>query len=124
MADVDVGARATLEFVVTEADTSQALGSGDVPVLATPRAIAWAEAATCAAVADALADGETTVGVRVAVGHRCPSRVGETVVATAVVATVDPRRISFDVTVVNPDGETALTGTVERVALDREAFLA
>ena len=31
---------------VTDIDTAVALGSGDVPVLATPRLIAWMEAAT------------------------------------------------------------------------------
>ncbi|MFI5100538.1 MAG: hypothetical protein ACHQE5_08495 [Actinomycetes bacterium] len=38
-----------LEFVVGEPDTAVALGSGDVPVLATPRLLAWLEAATVAA---------------------------------------------------------------------------
>jgi predicted thioesterase len=123
MTDAAVGDSATLEFVVTDADTASALGSGDVPVLATPRAIAWAEAATCSVLADCLEDGETTVGVHVDVEHRVASRVGETVVATAVVARIDRRRITFDVTVVNPDGVTALTGTVDRVRLDRETFL-
>jgi len=44
-----LGFMTTLRFTVTDLDTAQALGSGDVPVLATPRLVAWAEAATVAA---------------------------------------------------------------------------
>ena len=40
-----VGAVTRVELTVTDADTAQALGSGDVPVLATPRVLALAEAA-------------------------------------------------------------------------------
>lgn len=122
MSDIQVGDSATLEFVVTDEDTAVALGSGDVPVLATPRAVAWAEAATCAAIAARLEPNETTVGTRIGVDHTASSHVGETVVATAIVATVDRRRAVFDVTLVNTDGRTALRGTVERLALDRARF--
>ena len=41
-----VGLRATVRHVVTEADTAIQAGSGDVPVLATPRLLALAEAAS------------------------------------------------------------------------------
>ena len=41
---------ASLTFVVTDADTAAAVGSGSLPVLGTPRLLAWCEAATCAAV--------------------------------------------------------------------------
>lgn len=124
MSDIQVGDLATSEHMVGDLDTALALGSGDVPVLATPRAVAWLEAATCAAVAGRLAEGETTVGVSVAVEHTAASPVGATVVATAVVAEVDRRRATFDVTLVNPDGVTAMSGVVRRVVVDREAFLA
>jgi len=40
MADDWVGTAAVREFQVTDADTAAALGSGDVPVLATPRMVA------------------------------------------------------------------------------------
>lgn len=123
MSDIQVGDLATREYVVGDLDTAIALGSGDVPVLATPRAVAWLEAATCAAVQDRLDDGETTVGVSVSVEHTAASRVGVTVVATAVVAEVDRRRTTFDVTLVNPDGVTAMSGVVRRVVVDRESFL-
>ena len=124
MSDIQVGDSATREFVVGDEDTATALGSGDVPVLGTPRAIAWAESVTVAAVAERLDDNETTVGSRVCVEHVLASQVGETVVATALVAEVDRRRVQFEVTLVNRDGRTALSGSVQRVVVDREGFLA
>lgn len=124
MSEVEVGDSATREFQVSESDTAIAQGSGDVPVLGTPRAIAFVEAASVAAVEARLEPGETTVGSNVNVQHCSPSRVGDTVMATAVVAQVERRRITFDVTVVNPDGRTALTGTLDRIRVDRDGFLA
>ena len=50
---------------VTDNDTAAALGSGDVPVLATPRLIAWMEAATVRAVTAFLGRGQTTVGTAI-----------------------------------------------------------
>lgn len=122
MSDIQVGDSATLEFTVGPGDTAVALGSGDVDVLATPRGIAWVEAATCQAVADRLEPGETTVGARVVVDHVKPSAVGDTVVVTAVVALTERRRVAFDVALVNLDGSTALSGVVDRVVVDRAAF--
>jgi fluoroacetyl-CoA thioesterase len=55
---------------VTDADTAAALGSGDVPVLATPRLIAWMEAATVRAAAAFLVKGQTTVGTAIRIEHR------------------------------------------------------
>jgi fluoroacetyl-CoA thioesterase len=61
---LEPGLQVTLRHTVAEADTAAALGSGEVPVLATPRVLALAERATVAAVAGALEAGATTVGVR------------------------------------------------------------
>jgi len=55
---------------VTDADTAVALGSGDVPVLGTPRLIAWMEAATVRAAAGVLDPGQTTVGTAIRIEHR------------------------------------------------------
>jgi predicted thioesterase len=117
-----LGARAGLELTVTDADTAQALGSGEVPVLATPRGLALVEAATVAATAGRLGSGLTTVGTKVTLEHHAPTPVGRTVHATAVLTTVEGRRLTFDVRVL--DGETvAATGTVERAIVDRQRFL-
>ena len=56
---IEPGLEATQEHVVAENDTAAAVGSGDLPVLGTPRLLAWCEAATCAAVAPRLGEGQT-----------------------------------------------------------------
>jgi fluoroacetyl-CoA thioesterase len=75
---LEPGLRAAFRHTVTEADTAAAIGSGEVPVLATPRVLALAERATVAAVAGALQAGATTVGTRVELDHLAPSLVGPT----------------------------------------------
>ncbi|GAA1027444.1 thioesterase family protein [Virgisporangium ochraceum] len=118
-----VGASAQLELTVTDADTAQTVGSGDVPVLATPRVLALAEAATVRALARRLESGTTTVGTRVELSHRAPTPIGRTVLATAKLAKVDGRRLTFDVTVSEGDAVVA-EARVERVLVDRSRFLA
>jgi fluoroacetyl-CoA thioesterase len=118
-----VGASAQLELTVTDADTAQTVGSGDVPVLATPRVLALAEAATVRALARRLESGTTTVGTRVELSHRAPTPIGRTVLATAKLATVDGRRLTFEVTVSEGDAVVA-EARVERVLVDRSRFLA
>jgi hypothetical protein len=68
---------AVLRFTVTDDDTAAALGSGSLPVLATPRLLAWFEAATCAALEPSLPAGSTSVGTRVVVEHLAASPVGQ-----------------------------------------------
>jgi predicted thioesterase len=117
-----VGATATVELTVTDADTAQALGSGDVPVLGTPRVLALAEAATVAATARRLEPGQTTVGSRVELEHRSATPVGRTVVAEARLTEAEGRRLRFEVTV-RDGAEVAATGTVDRVLVDRHRFV-
>ncbi|MEU5941990.1 hotdog domain-containing protein [Micromonospora sp. NPDC047548] len=117
------GLTARVELTVTDADTAQAVGSGDVPVLGTPRLLALAEAATVAATATHLPAGSTTVGSRVELEHRAATPVGRTVVARARLAEVAGRRLVFEVTVTD-GGETVAEGRVERALVDRQRFVA
>ncbi|WP_406043018.1 thioesterase [Micromonospora sp. NBC_00898] len=116
------GLTARVELTVTDADTAQAVGSGDVPVLGTPRVLALAEAATVAATATRMPAGQTTVGLRVELEHRAPTPVGRTVVAQARLAAVEGRRLHFEVTVAD-GAETVAEGRVERVLVDRQRFV-
>jgi len=116
------GLTARVELTVTDADTAQALGSGDVPVLGTPRVLALAEAATVAATAAKLPAGTTTVGTRVELEHTAPSPVGATVTATATLAKVDGRRLLFEVRLTAAN-QTVAEARVERALVDRQRFV-
>lgn len=120
--ELAAGLAARVELTVTDADTAQALGSGDVPVLATPRILALVEAATVAATAAHLDFGYTTVGTTVELDHVAATAVGRTVVAEAHLVAVADRRLTFEVEV--HDGPTvAARGRVQRAIVDRQRFL-
>ncbi|POX57221.1 thioesterase [Streptomyces sp. Ru71] len=109
---------------VTDADTATTLGSGDVPVLATPRLIAWLEAATMEAAAPFTGAGQTTVGTAIRVKHLRASGVGTLVeVSAQPPSTADGRRLTFPVQAVDGSGRLIATGEIDRAVVDRERFL-
>lgn len=116
------GPVADQSYVVGPADTATAVGSGDVAVLATPRLLAWLEAATVAAARDRLPEGTTSVGSRVELEHLAPSPVGATVAVRAELAAADGRRLTFDVEARHADGTVVARGRVVRVIVDRSRF--
>ena len=118
---LEPGLEAAFRYIVTEADTAAAVGSGDVPVLATPRALALAERATVEAVAGALEAGATTVGSRVELDHLAPSPVGAELAVRAVLERVEGRRLQFAVGLVDGDRPVA-RGLVTRMVVDAAAF--
>jgi len=116
---------AQLGFTVTDADTAAALGSGSLPVLGTPRLLAWCEAATCAAIEPALGPGQTSVGTRVELEHLAASPVGAELEVTATTAYVDGRLHRFAVAARHTsDGKVVASGEVTRVVVDAGRFLA
>jgi predicted thioesterase len=120
---VQPGLSATVELVVGDADTAIALHSGEVAVLATPRLLALCEEAAFTAVAPELAEGQTSVGMKVQLDHLAPSAVGHRVVAEAVVEKVNGRRVLFTVSVNDERGLVAV-GRVTRVVVDAAGFVA
>lgn len=119
---LQVGLKHTSTLVVTDDVTAVKIGSGDMAVLATPAMMALMENAAMLAVADALPEGSTTVGGHIASSHLKPSKVGDTVTATAEVVKVDGKKIEFKVSAYSGDvliGE----GSHLRFVVDRERFL-
>ena len=92
-------------------------------MLATPRLLAWAEATTCAAVADELEASSTSVGTRVTLDHRAASAVGEELRVTASLTHRDGRLLRFEVVAVDSAEAVVGYGEVTRVVVDRERFL-
>lgn len=118
----EAGLAGSADMTVTVDDTSIAYGSGNVPVLSTPRLIALVEQATVAAVAGQSLPGQTTVGMRVQLDHLMPTAVGSPVTADAVLEKVNGRRLTFTVSASDPRGLIA-AGRVTRVIVDEERFL-
>lgn len=122
--DISTGQHATVTHTVGDDDTALALGSGDLRVLGTPRLLAWAEEATCAALSASLPDGRTSVGSRIQLEHVGASPVGAEVRVTATVAHVDGRLVRFEVVAEHTaDAKVVGHGQVTRVVVDRERFL-
>ena len=117
-----LGARRVV--LVGPGDTALRFGSGDVPVLATPRLLAIAEAVCVEAVAAVLTGEQTSVGTRVEFVHGAPSPVGMQVEIAAELREVEGRRLLFGFTAVDRLGTHLAAGTLERVVVDRERFLA
>jgi len=117
-----VGLKGVASMEVTEADTAIAMRSGSVPVLATPRVVALLEQATCAALQGHLAEGCTTVGMRVQVDHLQPTPVGSTVEAEAILEKIEGRRLTFMVSASDTKGVVA-AGRVTRVLVEVDRFM-
>ena len=119
---IEIGLKHTSELTVTDAVTAIAIGSGDMPVLATPMMIALMENAAMLAVKDKLPEGSTTVGGHIESSHLKPSKVGDKVSATAEVTKVDGKKIEFKVAAYS--GDTLLgEGTHLRFIVDKERFM-
>jgi fluoroacetyl-CoA thioesterase len=118
----NVSGMTTLTFEVTVHDTAQALGSGDVDVLATPRLLAWAEAVTVAALAEQLTAERTSVGSRVRLEHLGATPVGGVVQVSAELEHQDGRLVRFSISAVDRAGRLIATGEVTRVIVERQRF--
>ena len=115
---------ATLTFRVTEDDTAAAVGSGSLPVLGTPRLLAWLEAATCACLDPVMPEGSTSVGTRVDLAHAGASAVGQEVDVTASSSYVDGRLHRFTVSARDTSsGKVLAAGEITRVVVDAERFM-
>ena len=119
---IQEGLTHTSQLTVTQAVTAIAMGSGDMPVLATPSMMALMENAAMLAVGDHLPEGCTTVGGHIDSSHLKPSKLGDTVTATATVTRVDGKKIEF--TIQAHCGDVLLgEGTHLRFIVDKEKFM-
>jgi len=125
------GLRSFARIVVADTDTATAIGSGDVPVLGTPRLLALAEAAAVAAIRPSLEAGQPSVGTSAVLEHTRPSPLGAEVVVEAELTEVDGRRLVFRFIArhkwrpgsADDHDVTVGAGTLERALVDRDRFV-
>ena len=105
---METGIKNEIELTVTEEMTAERVGSGLLPVYATPEMIAQMEKAASTSVEPYLEEGQGTVGTKV----RVESELVE----------VDRRKLVFDVKAYDEAGIIG-RGTHERFIIDNEKFL-
>lgn len=121
--ELNIGLKGRAETTVTPENTAQAVGSGLVPVFATPYMIALMEGAAVNAVQAALAADEGTVGTRLDVTHDAATPIGLKVWAEAELVAVEGRKLTFAVAAYD-ERERIGGGTHERFVIKPEKFLA
>lgn len=117
-----IGLTHTSTLTVEERHLAARVGSGDLEVLATPVMMSLMENAAMEAVKDALDEGATTVGGFISASHLKPTALGRTITATAVLESVEGRKLTFRVTAQDGDGLIG-EGTHIRFVVDRRKFM-
>ena len=120
--ELQPGSAASVERVVGERDTSAAAGTSDVPMLATPSIILFAEQAIWAALDGRLEKGTSAVEHRVEISHLAPTPVGARVRAEAILESIEGRRLVFRISVTDERGLVA-AGRFTRVVISKDKFL-
>ncbi len=120
---IEKGLSARSTVTVGDHNTALAMGSGDLPVFATPAMVALMENAAMEAVLDFLPAGTTTVGSELTAMHIKPSPLGVEITATAVLTEVEGRKLTFNVGARDAEGMIG-EGVHVRFIVDREKFLA
>ena len=118
-----VGSKGRAEALVTEANTAAAVGSGLVPVFATPYMVALMENAAVNAVQAGLEAGQGTVGTRLEVTHDAATPVGMKVWAEAELTAVEGKKLTFTVRAFDEAGPIG-GGVHERFIITVDRFLA
>lgn len=117
-----IGSTHTTTIIVDDSHSAATMGSGDLPVLATPAMVAAMENAAMQALGAHLEPNQTSVGTAINVQHTRATPLGATVAATATITLVAGRRIEFEISAKDMDGEIG-HGVHVRFIVDREKFM-
>ena len=120
MLSTGIKGRKTTE--VTQENTAEVVGSGTLPVFATPAMIALIEATASESVAPFLEEGSSTVGTHLDIAHSSATPVGMSATCETELVEVDRRRLVFRVVVTDAKGEIG-SGTHERFVVDNAKFM-
>jgi len=119
---MEAGIKGAQSVVVDESNIASTVGSGDLPVFATPAMIALIEKTASQSVQPYLDMGTSTVGTHLDIAHSSATPIGMTVVCESELVEIDRRRLVFKVRVYDSKGDVG-SGTHERFIVDCEKFL-
>lgn len=119
---MQIGKKYTSTMIVEEKHLACNVGSGDLPVFATPMMMALMENAAMLCVADELENGSSTVGGQISSSHIKPTGLGKTVTATAELISAEGRKLKFKVSA-SDEGGLIAEGEHLRFIIDKEKFM-
>ncbi len=120
---IPIGQAGRAETVVTQSNTARSVGSGSLPVFATPCMTALMEQAACDCLLPFLEKGQSSVGTALSIVHSSATPIGLTVWAESCVTAVNGKKITFSVTAFDEAGKIG-EGTHERFLITNDRFLA
>ena len=120
--DSVIGVTGHADAQVDNLNTAVAVGSGALPVFATPSLVTLVEQAACTAIGPHLPLGTTSLGTGLQIKHLKATPIGHHVQATATLQAVDGQRLTFAVTA-SDEREKIAEGTHERFVVHAERFL-
>ncbi len=120
---LEIGIKGRAETTVKTENTAKAMGSGELPVFATPAMIALAEMSAWTSVAEVLGEGQGTVGTRMDMAHLSATPVGMKVWCESELVEIDRKRLVFQVRAYDEAGKIG-EGTHERFIVDNDKFVA
>ena len=120
---IAIGLKGEAHTIVTEHNTAQAMGSGSLPVFATPAMAALMEQAAYTSLLPCLDPGQGSVGISLSLSHVSATPVGMNVRAESLVTEIDGKKITFSVSAYDDTGLIG-EGTHQRFLIDNDRFLA
>ena len=120
--EITVGMKGEVSTLAEREDTAQEVGSGSLLVYATPCMVALMEGAACEAIAEAMPEERTSVGIALDITHIAATPVGMEVRATAEVIQVEGNTVTFQVTAYDEAGKIG-EGTHKRAIVTAQRFL-
>ena len=117
------GRKGRAETLVSEHNTAAAVGSGALPVFATPMMAALMEKAAVAALEGCLEEGQGSVGTHMDISHDAATPIGMTVWAEAELTAVEGRALTFSVAAFDDAGPIG-KGSHTRFLIRNETFMA
>ena len=121
--ELQSGIKNEKSIVVTEELTASKVGSGLLPVYATPCMIALMENTCADCVQPYMQEGDGTVGTSVDIKHVSATPVGKTVRCECTLTEINGKKLVFEVNAYDDKGLIG-TGTHKRAIINNEAFMA
>ena len=119
---IEIGMKGEVSALVERDDTAQEVGSGSLLVYATPCMAALMEGAACEAIAEALPEDKTSVGIELNISHLAATPVGLEVHAVAEITAVEGNILTYKVEAFDEKGKIG-EGTHKRAIVTTQRFL-